>query len=581
MATKSYWARFQRGRISRRRLIGTAGVGAAGLAVVAACGGGGGGGDETPGKTPEVLAPTSTPASQPQAGGRFQSARNAVYDTLDPHLSVASLGTFPRVYNVLIKQSALKPEVIIHDLADEFEAPEPGGTEWIFHIRPGVKIAPNQLGVPERDMDAEDALVAYERIQTGGPDGGELSEATACAFICNWFDTHEAPDLETYTVRTPTPYAWFLAQIGGTNFFQNIPPRELIQQDPDRMQTTGVGGGPFSIVGYGEAEFLTLEKNPNYYGRDPNNNNAQLPYIDGWDTKVVPDPAAVRVAFESQQAYTYGAQNRAEVEELLSRYDVHEGATRPVFSYISLAMNVTRPPWDNPKIRKAAMHAINRQQYIDIIYGGEAQGNGIVHWPVGAYALPPEELELLQPFDPQLSRQLITEAGHTLPLKVTVIFPTGDFLEGDQHLAIWLEQMAAAGFEVDQQAMDLGSWIVEFTAKNYDASLHPNLAYETPEFPLDFQHSNGPAGSGIFSNGLQDPEVDAEIEATKEITNSEELVDAIQKVQRVIYDKGPADLPIVSPFTRSLIWNFVKNFPTDLGTADALLNDWWLEGAPS
>jgi len=328
MATKSYWARFQRERISRRRLLGTGGAGAAGLAVVAACGGGGG--DEAPGETPGVVAPTSTPASQPVAGGRFQSARNAVFDTLDPHLSVASLLIFPRVYNVLIKQSALKPEVIIHDLADEFEMPEQGGTEWIFHIRPGVKIAPNQLGVPERNMDAEDARVSFARIQ-------DLPEATACAFVCQWFDTHEAPDLETYTVRTPTPYAWFLAQIGGTNFFQNIPPRELIQQDPDRLKTSGVGGGPFSIVGYGEAEFLTMEKNPNYYGRDPNNNNAQLPYIDGWDTKVVPDPAAVRVDFESRGSYTYLAQNRAEVEELLSRYDVHEGATRPVFSYISLA----------------------------------------------------------------------------------------------------------------------------------------------------------------------------------------------------------------------------------------------------
>ena len=129
--------------------------------------------------------------------------------------------------------------------------------------------------------------------------------------------------------------------------------------------------------------------------------------------------------------------------------------------------------------------------------------------------------------------------------------------------------------------MQLGAWIGFFTEKNYDASLHPNLAYETPEFPLDFQHSNGPAGSGIFSNGIQDAEVDAQIDATKEITNSEELVDSIREVQRLIYAKGPADIPIVSPFTRSLIWNFVKNFPTALGTADLLLNDWWLEGAPS
>jgi hypothetical protein len=75
--------------------------------------------------------------------------------------------------------------------------------------------------------------------------------------------------------------------------------------------------------------------------------------------------------------------------------------------------------------------------------------------------------------------------------------------------------------------------------------------------------------------------VDAEIEATREITDQEALVEAIHEVQRLIYEKGPVYLPIASPFTRTLIWNFVKNYPTDLGTADLLLNDWWLEGAPS
>ena len=43
------------------------------------------------------------------------------------------------------------------------------------------------------------------------------------------------------------------------------------------------------------------------------------------------------------------------------------------------------------------MHSIDRQQYVDLVYGGDAQANGIVHWPTGAYALPPEELDSLVP----------------------------------------------------------------------------------------------------------------------------------------------------------------------------------------
>ena len=476
---------------------------------------------------------------------------------------------FPRFYNVLVARSAVKPEFIFSDMADEFEAPDPGGTEWIFHIRPGVTIAPNTLGVPERDMDAEDALVSFERIKG-------LDNATAAVFVQEWFESHEAPDPQTYTVTTPTPYAWFLMRMGF--FVNNIPPRELIQQDPDRMNQNAVGGGPFSVAAFTEGEGMTLDRNPNYYRTDPNNNDAQLPYIDGMDVKILPDQTTLRTAFIDEQTHIYGADNVDEADELLSQYDVYLGSEDPVNTFIAFTMNVTKPPWDNPNVRKAAMHALNRQQYIDIVYKGGAKANGLVHWPQGPFALPESELETLQPFDPALSRQLLTEAGHELPLKIKVMFPASSAVqEHDKHLPIWLEQMRAAGFEVDQDAQDLLTWLDNYETKNYDASLALNQVYETPEVPLDFHHSRGPAGAETFATGIQDAEVDAAIEAAKRITEPEELVDAIHDVQRLIYDKGPAFLPIVSPLNTTLYWNFVKNIPVGLGATGLLINDWWLE----
>jgi peptide/nickel transport system substrate-binding protein len=539
-------------------VIAAGGAGAAGLAFAAACNDSKGGTstDGTPGGD----------AGEPVRGGRMQSARNAVFDTLDPYNSVASLNILARLYNVLLKQSALRPDLIVYDLAESLEQPSP--TEYIFTIRPGVRIPPNEYGVPERDMDAEDVVVAYDRIKT-------LPEATACAFICNWIESHEATDAMTYKLTTPKPYAWFYLQIGGTNYFQTIPPREL-NQDSDKLANGGVGGGPFFVRpgGYSASERCILDKNPVYY-------QAGIPYVDGWDTIVVPDPAAVRTAFESKQSYTYAARNSAEADELLGQYDIREGERTPLFNYISFTLNVERGPWADPKVRKAALYALNRQEYIDIIYQGDARPNGILAWSLGDYVLPEEELNQLQPYDPELSKQLIQEAGHELPLEIDVVFPTGDFIQMDQHTAIWLQQMEDAGFKVNQTPMDLGSWVTLFTAKNYDASLHPGLEYETPEFPLDFQTSQGPAGSGIFSNGLKDAEVDAAVAATKEITDQAQLIEAIHEAQRLIYDKGPASIPICSAFTRDLIWNFVKNYPSGAGTTDWLNNNWWLDGAPA
>lgn len=443
---------------------------------------------------------------------------------------------------------------------------------WIFGIRPGVKIAPNEMGVPERDMDAIDAYESFERIKG-------LEAANAAVFVNDWFETHEASDDGTiYTVTTPTPYAWFLQRMGF--FINNIPPRELIAGDVEQLRTAAVGGGPFSVPigGYTEGESLVMNKNPNYYRTDPNNNDAQLPYLDGRDVKIIADRAALRTAFLSEQTHTYGPENRAEADDLLAGYDVYQASSEPVNTFISVTMNVERPPYDNPLIRKAVMHSINRQQYVELVYGGDAQANGLVHWPQGAYALPPEELDELQKFDPELSKQLIQEAGFEVPLKINVMFPGSSTIEEhDTHLPIFLEQMAAAGFDVEQDPQDFGTWLDNYTNKNYDMSFSLNQVYETPEIPLDFQHSKGPAGDEIYSTGLQDPAIDAAIDAAKTLTNLEELADAIQELQRQIYEAGPVFLPIVSPFSRTLYWNFVKNVPTGLGSTGLLLNDTWLD----
>ena len=184
----------------------------------------------------------------------------------------------------------------------------------------------------------------------------------------------------------------------------------------------------------------------------------------------------------------------------------------------------------------------------------------------------------MQKFDPELSKQLIQDAGFEVPMDITVMFPANSTIEEHStHLPIFLEQMSAAGFNVTQDAQDFGTWLDNYTEKNYDISLALNQVYETPEVPIDFQHSAGPAGDNIFASGLKDPEVDAAIEAAKTITDTEQLVNAIHDLQRQIYEVGPMFLPMVSPFSRTLYWNFVKNIPTGLGSTGLLLNDTWLD----
>lgn len=565
MGTTSYWQRFERQRITRRRLLGTAGAGAAGLAIVTACGSDNG--------TAKPTGAATVPSGTPVPGGRYKEATPVISDAvfgLDPHLAIAAgLAYFARMYNVLVNRSAVNPDYYYYDLCKDDGVEYVSDTEYVFNLRPGVMIPENDLDVPSRAIDANDVYAAFERI--GGIDSGTpLSLANACQFVCQYFTKHEVVDASTYRVTTPSPYAWFMYNIGRA--INTVPPKELVA-NAGNMKSAGVGGGPFWIgkSAFVEGEKVNMEKNPLYY-------RTGQPYMDGWDVTIISDRPALRSAFLSKDSYQYGAASQQEVDELTSQNDVYKASDDPTYTFIAFTMNATRAPWTDPRIRKAAMHAINRQEYIDRVYQGAAQANGLVHWCVSG-ALSPDDLEKYQPYDPEKSKALIKEATGKDTLDVTILIPTGsDIEEILEHTPIFIEQMGKAGFNVKQNTKDLAGWLNDYRAKDYDASLALNQIYETAEIPLDFEHSKGPAGANIYATGMADPDLDAQIDATKKITDFDQRVKAIQDLQKVIYEKGPMFLPIVTPFSRTLYWDFVKDVPTGLGSTGLFLTqNIWLD----
>jgi ABC-type transport system substrate-binding protein len=226
------------------------------------------------------------------------------------------------------------------------------------------------------------------------------------------------------------------------------------------------------------------------------------------------------------------------------------------------------------------MHAINRQEYIQKVYQGEAKANGLVHWPQGEVALEPDELEKLQGFDLQQSKDLIKAATGGERVKVKIMWPADSVIEEHNlHLPIFLEQMKAAGFDVEADPQPFGTWLDNYTNLNYDASLALNQVYEYPEFNMDFQHSEGPARNNIYAIGVGKlyPEIDAAIDDAKGTANREQFVTKMHDLQRLIYEKGPTFLPLVSPYSFTLYQSRVKNIPQGLGSSGLWVNTWYLK----
>ena len=572
MAAGSYWDKIERARVSRRRMLAGTGAGAAGLLLAAACGGGSDD-DKTPAS--KTGAPAGTPAGTPagdgppKSGGRYKGVNQGAWGTIDPVVSVGNAtGIMPRFYNTLISRSNVDPEFTFYDLAQSFEQPD--DSTYIFKIRPGVKIAPNSMGIPERAMDALDAQKWIERIRA-------QTDSILRKFTEPWVDSAVASG-DTFTLKTKGPYAYSLSTIGRA-LGGCIPPRETYEQNMN-LKAQAAGGGPMMIKpgSYQESGSVQLDRNPNYYRKDEKS-GLQLPLMDGMDITVITDRQARKTAFLSKQIYDYGAQDAAEAKDLADKNKELRVERGPSFTFIAFSMNPTRDPWKDDRIRKAALHALDRKQFVDLIVGeGEGKPNGLVHWPTGPFAFNETELDEFQKYDPKMSRELIKAATGADTIKVKITYPISDIQFHDKHLPIFLKQMKDAGFDVQEDPKDFTGWLGDYTDVKYDASLSLNQIYETPEIALDWQHSKGPAGDSHFAVGIgiNKPEVDEAIIASKKAKTLEDLIAGVRSAQKVVYEAGPSFLPIMSWYAYTNRWNFVKNTHI-LGDTGTFLSDTWLD----
>ncbi|MBI2723531.1 MAG: ABC transporter substrate-binding protein [Chloroflexi bacterium] len=560
-----------RRRISRRRALQAGGAVAlgAGALAVAGCSSGGSGGPGT--SATQTSGGTKGPdvfnGGMPVAGGRLQAAAAGNFDSFDPHIAAAvSVPLFPRIYNVLVNPSPTRPEYVFMDLAQSFENPD--ALTWVFKVRRGVRIGPNDLAVPERDMDAADVAASFERIKA-------TATAPNGAFVKEFVDAVSASG-DTLTVNTTRPYAWFLNRAG--SFVNTVPPRELIASDTaiTSMRDRSAGGGPFRLARSVEGEGARFDRNPSYYRKDDANGGAALPYVEGIDVKLIPDRGTQRVGFQSGQLHQYAAETKAEADSLVTGGGAYlVGA--PAFTFVPVVMNRERAPFDDPRARRAVARAINRRQFIDLIYGGDAKPNGLVHWPVGlgTYAFTQDELDTLDPFNLAEAKALVSALGG---LSMKLIYPANSPInQHDRHVPIFIEQLKAAGIDVTPAPQEFTAWLGTYRARDYQASLSLTQALDTPELPLNWHTANGPTGDRSFGVGLDDPEVQAALDKTKTELDLNARIEAVRAAQKLIYSKDPTFLPLVSANNYTVYRQSVHNIAGGIGSTANLLSDFWLQ----
>lgn len=572
MAESKYWNRFWRRRISRRTLLGAGAVtvvGVAGAAVVG-CNGddGGSGGTQT---TPRSGSPV--PVGSPQPGGSITQGRLFEAGGIDPHIDLTGFGIYDLMYTYLYSWRASVEEPILNNFVTEMELPD--ATHFNFTLRRGVKVWPAPYGGPAADeeLTSTDCKESFLRRGTAltAPDkrypqrflhgGGRL----------------ETPDPYTFNIVLDRPFIPALQDMANGTWA--IIPAKVIEAYPAGLSQTAFGSGPFMIDEFRGSERIVLKRHPNFF-LNPR------PWLDEIRIIVITEGSSLLAAFRSGQHDVNGAVlSKADAEDLAENDDfIVEKFPSLFYPVIHMKM---RPPFNDIRVREAIDLALDRDDFINVIWSGEGQYNGPIQWPQVKWALPQEELRAFYRHDLVRAKQLLTEAGFPDGFKTKMKLPKlpGAAIIGDMAVLI-KDQLSRVNIDIQLDEVELGAYIANVILPgNFDMTFFPNLPYQEPDRPLSFYHSLGVTGAGNWTN-YTNPALDKLIDGQAEEFDVEKRQAIILEAQRLILPEHGPQLTLPGSFGYAARWKHV-HVPTvfgDLGPelpADAgpIGSDIWVDTA--
>ena len=285
-------------------------------------------------------------------------------------------------------------------LAEECTANE-DSTVWTCKLREGVTFHDGT------DFNADAVIYNFERWKTTShPQHFESQVFEYYEYMWGGFDdasfitSVEKVDDYTVVFNLSAPLAPFLANLAMDMFAISSPAAvEAAGEDYGTPSAGCVGTGPFKFVEWVEGDHITIEANEDYWGGAPT--------VDQIIFRVIPDDSARFLALQAGDIHGF---EQAVVEDLVSAEEDPNlyVETRPALNTGYLAYNYKITEFQDPNVREAIAHAINRPGLVENFYG--AYGEAAMNF------LPPlvwghNDAVEDWTYDPDLSKQLLADAG--------------------------------------------------------------------------------------------------------------------------------------------------------------------------
>jgi len=163
-----------------------------------------------------------------------------------------------------------------------------------------------------------------------------------------------------------------------------------------------IGNGPFILTEWVHADHMTLKANPKYWGTKPKLTEIQYKMI----TDVNSELAAYKNNELDMSRVPTGTEKATMADSVLSK----EIVRYPELTTFAFQFNVTKPPFDNLKVRQALSCAVDRVAFVDQVRAGV--GKPALSWiPPG---MPGYDASLGKEYEFNVTKakQLLAEAGY-------------------------------------------------------------------------------------------------------------------------------------------------------------------------
>ena len=219
-----------------------------------------------------------------------------------------------------------------------------------------------------------------------------------------------------------------------------------------------VGTGPFRFAQWVRGSEVKLTKYPDYYSTPA--------YLDAVTFRIIEDTNAQLAALQAGDLDMVGVALSPENAIQLKgdpNIKVTEGSAT---TEITLALNNTRKPLDNPLVRQAITHAVDKETIVK----GAMFGYGTV---IGTHSSPIEPYyEALNPYpyDPERAKSLLAEAGY--PNGFTINFELPPYPFEKRTGEVIAQQLSEVGIKVNLTNVEWTTWLDRiFTQGDYDMTI--------------------------------------------------------------------------------------------------------------